>query len=63
MLTNHASRKFLRTRALRDISDKTTETCEWALTKLMTVSPNDLPAADEEVHQVFTPAHTGHSRI
>ena len=54
MLTDHAVRKFLRTRQLRDVSPRTIEAYEWALPKLATKYPGELPATAEEMQQVFT---------
>ncbi len=54
MLTDHAVRKFLKTRHMHDVSPRTIEAYEWALSKLMIVHPHELPATTEEMHRVFT---------
>ena len=53
MLTDYAIREFLKTRELNQVSPRTIEAYEWALTKLATVYPEELPATAEELQQVF----------
>ena len=54
MRTDYAAREFLRSRKLRDVSDRTIEAYTWALSKLTAVYPDKLPTKAEEMHEVFT---------
>ena len=54
MLTDHVARKFVRTRRLRDVSDRIIEVYKWALPKLDVVYPDELPMSPKEMQKLFT---------
>ena len=54
MLTDEAAEQFLRSRKLRDVSERTIEAYAWALSKLVILFPDELPDTTEDLHRVFT---------